>query len=97
MKPGHRISAIGKNVVVACWALLGVGAATADDKSNAKSEAVGNSAGDSPTGEQRGGVEHEDVLDRLFSPLDNAVSDINRDLNKGDNSSDNGSDPEWNE
>ncbi len=25
---------------------------------------------------------HEDVLDRVFSPLDNAVSDINRDLNK---------------
>jgi hypothetical protein len=28
----------------------------------------------------------EDIVDRLFSPLDNAVSDINRDLNKGDES-----------
>ena len=25
-----------------------------------------------------------DIIDRMFSPLDNAVSDINRDLNKGD-------------
>ena len=28
----------------------------------------------------------EDILDRAFSPLDKAVSDINRDINKGDNS-----------
>jgi hypothetical protein len=28
----------------------------------------------------------EDIIDRIFSPLDNAVSDINRDLNKGDGS-----------
>ncbi len=26
------------------------------------------------------------MLDRVFSPLDNAVSDNNRDLNKGDGS-----------
>ena len=25
-----------------------------------------------------------DIIDRIFSPLDNAVSDINQDLNKGD-------------
>jgi len=28
--------------------------------------------------------QHEDVLDRAFSPLDKAVSDINRDINEGD-------------
>ena len=26
----------------------------------------------------------QDIIDRMFSPLDNAVTDINRDLNKGD-------------
>jgi hypothetical protein len=30
----------------------------------------------------------EDILDRMFSPLDNAVSDLNRDMNKGDSSAD---------
>jgi thiosulfate dehydrogenase len=37
-------------------------------------------------------VKHEDVLDRVFAPLDNAVSDINRDMNKGDTGSTSGSD-----
>lgn len=30
--------------------------------------------------------QQEDIFDRVFSPLDNAVSDINRDLNEGDGS-----------
>ena len=45
-------------------------------------------AGTEPTNIEGGqGVsngQHEDILDRDFSPLDNAVSDINRDLNQGD-------------
>ena len=28
--------------------------------------------------------QHEDILDRAFSPLDKAVSDINRDINEED-------------
>ena len=36
-------------------------------------------------------VQHEDILDRAFAPLDNAVSDINRDLNKGSDSAASGS------
>lgn len=35
---------------------------------------------------EKADVKHEDILDRAFSPLDKAVSDINRDINKGDNS-----------
>jgi len=32
--------------------------------------------------EQQEDAQPQDIIDRLFSPLDNAVSDINRDLNK---------------
>jgi len=35
--------------------------------------------GDEPTD-----AKPTDIIDRMFSPLDNAVSDINQDLNKGD-------------
>jgi hypothetical protein len=28
----------------------------------------------------------EDILDRLFAPLDKAVADVNRDINSGDDS-----------
>ncbi len=34
--------------------------------------------------EQQSEAKHEDLLDRVFSPLDKAVSDVNRDLNKGE-------------
>ena len=33
--------------------------------------------------EGKADTQHEDIIDRAFSPLDRAVSDINRDLNKG--------------
>ena len=33
--------------------------------------------------EEQSEAKHEDILDRVFSPLDKAVSDVNRDLNKG--------------
>ena len=34
--------------------------------------------------EEQTDAEPQDIFDRMLSPLDNAVSDINRDLNKGD-------------
>ena len=34
--------------------------------------------------ERKKAGQEEDILDRAFSPLDKAVSDINRDLNEGD-------------
>ena len=38
-----------------------------------------------PTGDgDKSSAKHEDILDRAFSPLDEAVSDINRHLNEGD-------------
>jgi hypothetical protein len=55
----------------------------------AASEPDGNmesadTAASDDAGKQEADPKQEDILDRVFSPLDNAVSDINRDLNKGD-------------
>jgi hypothetical protein len=47
-------------------------------------EAPGSTAGDAAPDEQQNEGKHEDFLDRVFSPLDDAVSDINRGMNKGD-------------
>lgn len=38
-------------------------------------------------GQENTGPEHEDILDRVFAPLDKAVDDVNRDLNKGEDKS----------
>jgi hypothetical protein len=40
-------------------------------------------------GKQEIAPQHEDIVDRVFAPLDDAVADINRDINEGDNSGDN--------
>lgn len=39
--------------------------------------------GSAPGAEQADDKAHQDIIDRMFTPLDDAVSDINRDLNKG--------------
>jgi hypothetical protein len=64
-------------LLVACTSMTGVdagqGAAPPDEEAGGGTPA-GGQAGDQPT----------DIIDRVFSPLDNAVDEINRDLNKGD-------------
>jgi hypothetical protein len=57
-------------------------------ESNGEAESVDATATDTPRDSEKTDVKQEDILDRAFSPLDRAVSDINRDLNKGDASSD---------
>jgi hypothetical protein len=49
-------------------------------------EPGGNTESDdtAATGDEPTDAKPTDIIDRMFSPLDNAVSDINRDLNKGD-------------
>jgi len=42
------------------------------------------SASAATPGEEQTDAKPDDIIDRVLSPLDNAVSDINRDLNKGD-------------
>ena len=39
--------------------------------------------------DQQSHRENKNIIDRVFSPLDNAVSDINRDLNEEDDGSGN--------
>jgi hypothetical protein len=45
---------------------------------------TGQSTGQESSAEPQGESGPGDVVDRIFSPLDKAVSDINRDLNKGE-------------
>jgi hypothetical protein len=56
----------------------------------AASESDGNkesadTAASGDAGKQEADPKQEDILDRVFSPLDDAVADINRDINEGDN------------
>ena len=59
-----------------------VAASESDTGARSSERAAPDTAGNG----QKADEKQEDMLDRVFSPLDNAVSDINRDLNKGDGS-----------
>jgi hypothetical protein len=52
-------------------------------ESDGNMESADTAASDD-AGKQETDPKQEDILDRVFSPLDDAVSDINRDLNEGD-------------
>jgi len=54
--------------------------------SDVGAEAADKVATDSAGNQNEASAKHEDIFDQAFSPLDNAVSDINRDLNKSDGS-----------
>jgi len=56
---------------------------TIDESTGNMEPADTSSAATAPPGEQVD-AQPTDIIDRFFSPLDNAVTDINRDLNKGD-------------
>jgi hypothetical protein len=67
------------------WFCLLVGCTPATvDESAGKAAPVEQAASGSAPDTEAADTKHEDVIDRMFSPLDNAVSDINRDLNKGE-------------
>ena len=70
--------------VVGCCCLLAGWVVSADEQSNGNVASPGKAGNDTARQQQHAGEKHEDILDRVFSPLDEAVSDINRDLNKGD-------------
>ena len=53
-------------------------------ESGSDMETVDKSATAATPDEEQGSGKPQDIIDRMFSPLDNAVSDINRDLNKDD-------------
>jgi hypothetical protein len=55
-------------------------------ESDTGSQSTERAVTDTADNRQKADEKQEDILDRVFSPLDNAVSDVNRDLNKGDGS-----------
>jgi len=61
-------------------------APVAGSETNGEAETADMAAMDTQNNEGKSDTQHEDILDRALSPLDRAVSDINRDLNKGDDS-----------
>jgi hypothetical protein len=69
-----------------CLCLLFLCAPVAASESDAGAEAADDVVTDSADQQEKASAEHEDILDRAFSPLDEAVSDINRHLNEGDGS-----------
>lgn len=70
-------------VTVFLW-LLVLCAPLAASEPDAKPDSAAAPASDD-AGKQESDPEHEDILDRMFAPLDDAVADINRDINEGDN------------
>ena len=71
-------------MLAGCCCLFALAAASAVGNSPGDTEATDVPAGDAAPGVQQKEGKHEDLLDRVFSPLDDAVSDINRDINKDD-------------
>jgi hypothetical protein len=61
--------------LLACW-----GGASAGESTN-EPQSVDTTGTDMQGDTQKTEGKHEDILDRAFSPLDKAVSDINQDMN----------------
>jgi len=70
--------------VAGCLCLLVACTPAAVDDSSGNTEPVAGETSDTATPGEQAGAQSQDIIDRMFSPLDKAVSDINRDLNKGD-------------
>jgi hypothetical protein len=81
----HTKQAVFALVPVAWLCLL----ASCTPATGVDSAAGGTESADTPAttaapGEDQADAKPTDIIDRMFSPLDNAVDDINRDLNQGD-------------
>jgi len=59
----------------------------AEGETDQTTGAVEKTAVDEEQADQQTQSENENIIDRVFSPLDNAVTDINRDLNEEDDGS----------
>lgn len=66
--------------------LLVLCAPVAAGESSADAQSSDRAVTDTADNRQKADEKQEDIIDRVFSPLDDAVSDINRDLNKDDDS-----------
>jgi len=67
---------------VICFGLLVFCVPVAAIESDQEAEPAGQVSTDTGPPGEKSDVKGEDILDRVFSPLDNAVSDINRDINE---------------
>ena len=86
---------VGIVTVFLCLLVLCTPLAASEPDANTESAAT--TASDD-AGNQASDPKHEDILDRMFAPLDDAVADINRDINEGDdNEGDNNGQPEASE
>jgi hypothetical protein len=84
MKQRHKRSVIlWTTAGLLCLLVASCTTATVDE-SNGSAESANTPASDSAPPEDQVDAKPTDIIDRIFSPLDNAVSDINQDLNKGD-------------
>lgn len=81
MKQHHKLFACSS----AGWLCLLFACATATAQQPPENaEPADKAASTALPAEEQEDAQPQDIIDRLFSPLDNAVSDINRDLNKDD-------------
>ena len=82
MKERHKRSALAWASVGWFCLLVGCSPATIDESAGNAQPVDTSSTAFAPSAEEAE-AQPTDIIDRIFSPLDNAVTDINRDLNKG--------------
>jgi len=83
MKQCHRRAVLAWTVT-GWFCLLVACTPMAVDETTGNTEPATATAGDTATSGEQADAKPQDIIDRMFSPLDEAVTDINRDLNKGD-------------
>jgi hypothetical protein len=87
----HHLKSIPVSAAIGwLWLLVSCTPAT-NVESAGKAQPADATAAAPASGEEQAGAKPTDIIDRMFSPLDNAVDDINRDLNKGDAATSSGS------
>jgi len=85
MKQQHKPSiTAGAVAILLCLPGFSTPAAAGQAGNDAPPPSAGGTSGAATQDAGQGEGQPEDVVDRFFAPLDNAVSDINRDLNQGD-------------
>ena len=83
MKQHHKRSILAWTPAGWFCLLVACTPATVDDSAG-NAEAADKAASASAPAEEQADAQPHDIIDRIFSPLDKAVSDINRDLNTDD-------------
>ena len=78
-------------VPIACLSLfngsVSAGMSVAEGKTDHSIKPAQETSDDVEHADEQTDSDNENIIDRVFSPLDNAVTDINRDLNQEDGGS----------